>query len=143
MRQHHTSLIVASGLSFSGSQLSSHYSCFLPRQNQLSSVCYRSQLPLTTPFSLSLARLSVLLKLTWNFFFRSTGLAGVSSETSTAILNASPQNSPGEVKSPSAAGKNSCNMLVLRCYCCCYYYYYYYYYHHHHGRHQYHHRNRH
>lgn len=35
--------------------------------------------------------------------FSLKGLAGVSSETSTAILNASPQNSPGEVKSPSAA----------------------------------------
>lgn len=34
-----------------------------------------------------------------------TGLAGITSEQQTVILNASPQNSPGEVKSPTAAGK--------------------------------------
>ena len=56
-------------------------------------------------------------------FFCYTGLAGVSSETSTAILNASPQNSPGEVKSPSATGKNSCNVVVYYYYCYHHYYY--------------------
>ena len=34
-----------------------------------------------------------------------TGLAGIPSDQQTVILNASPQNSPGEVKSPTAAGK--------------------------------------
>ena len=32
-------------------------------------------------------------------------MAGIPSEQQTVILNASPQNSPGEVKSPTAAGK--------------------------------------
>ena len=118
--QLHTSSIVASGLSFSGSRLSSQCSCFLPCQNQLISACYRSQLSSTTPFFSFTLKVISVIKVNMEFFFRYTGLAGVSSETSSAILNASPQNSPGEVKSPSAAGKNSCIVLVLRYYYCYY-----------------------
>ena len=40
-----------------------------------------------------------------------TGLAGIPSDTPAIILHASPQNSPGEVKSPSA-GKKTLLFLV-------------------------------